>query len=285
MSTTPTNLGRAPARYDARLARWHRGTLLRLAMFLAASMVAGQWQSRERGGRMFIQEGVAAIAAPIVGAVSTASQSIRSAASTLTRVSELARENQRLKSQIQEMAKRNVALEDAGLERQRLERLLRLRDRAPRGSVAARVIGRRLTQWPEAIIIDKGRSDGVRPRQAVVAPAGLVGRIYSVSAHTALAVPLTDRNSSVGVLVQRSRDAGILTGDGEACLLEYLPADADVRPGDVVVTSGLGDVFAKGTMVGVVVSVTRDDAASMKRTQVRPSVDLSRLEEVVVMKR
>jgi len=285
MSTTPTNLGRTPARYDARLGRWHRGTLVRLVMFLVASVLLGQWQSGQRGGTMLIQEGVTAVATPIVGVVSAAGQAVRGAVSTLPRAREVARENRRLQSELQEMKKRNAALQDAALERQRLERLLRLRDQGPQSRTAARVIGRRLTQWPEAIIIDKGRGDGIHPRQAVVAPAGLVGRIYSVSARTALAVPLTDRNSSVGALIQRSRDAGILIGDGEQCHIEYLPANADVKPGDTVVTSGLGDIFAKGTMIGVVVSVTRDDAASMKRAQVRPSVDLSRLEEVVVTDR
>jgi rod shape-determining protein MreC len=251
-------------------------------MFLVASVLLGQLQSSRRPGQAVVQESVAAVTAPIVGVFSAAGRGIRNAAAALPRAGELARENRQLKVEIEEMKKRNAALEDAALERRRLEALLRLRSQTPRLCVAARVIGRRLTQWPESMIIDKGRSDGIRPRQAVIAPAGLVGRIYSVSAHTALAVPVTDRNSSVGALVQRSRDAGILTGDGAACELEYLPAAADVTPGDIVVTSGLGDVFAKGTVIGVVVSVTRDDAASMKRAQVRPSVNLSRLEEVVV---
>jgi len=283
MSSTPTNLGRAPFGDDARLTRSRRGNLARLAMFLVASALLGHWQARQASGRTVVQEGVSALVAPLITVLSAAGNSLRSAAAAVPKTGELAAENQQLKAEIQEMRRRNAALAEAALERERLRGLLHLRSGIPQRSVAARVIGRRLSGWPEAIILDKGRSDGIAPRQAVMAASGLVGRIYSVSAHTALAVPLTDRNSAAGALLQRSRDAGILTGDGSGCELKYLPLDAEVMPGDVVVSSGLGGILPKGIMIGTVVSATRDDTASMKCARVRLSVNLSRLEEVLVL--
>jgi rod shape-determining protein MreC len=232
---------------------------------------------------MVVQEGVAALAAPLISALSVAGDGLRDASTALPRARQLAVENQQLKAELERMQSRNAALAEATRERERLRALLGLRSTAPRHSIAARVIGRRLSGWPEAIIIDKGGSDGIRPRQPVIAAAGLVGRIYSVSAHSALVAPLTDRNSAAGALLQRSRDAGILTGDGDRCELRYLPLDAEVTAGDVVVSSGLGGIFPKGIIIGTVVSVTRDDTASMKCARVRLSVNLSRLEEVLVL--
>ena len=256
---------------------------MRLAVLLAASVLLGQWQARQSSGRMAVQEGVSALVSPLITALSVTGDGLRSAAAALPRAGKIEAENRRLRMQMDQMRQRNAALAEGSLESERLRRLLALRARTPQRCVAARVIGRRLSGWPEAIIIDKGRSEGVHPRQAVIAPAGLVGRIYSASAHTALAIPLTDRNSAAGAVIQRSRDAAILTGDGDSCEVQYLPLEAQVEPGDVVVTSGLGGIFPKGIMIGTVVAVTRDDTASMKRARVRLSVNLLRLEEVLVL--
>jgi len=283
MTMTPTNLGRAPARYEVRLRNTQRGNLVRLAMFLAASLLLGQLQARQGAGGVAIQESVAALVTPAIGALAVAGDALRDAASAAPRAGRLAAENRRLRSEIEQMRTRSTALAEAARERERLRRLLDLQSDTAKPSVAATVIGRRLSGWPEAVIINKGRAEGLHPRQPVVAPAGLVGRVYSTCAHTAVVVPLTDRNSSAGAMTQRSRDTGILTGDGDGCQLQYLPPEADVKAGDIVVSSGLGGIFPKGLMIGVVVAVERDDAASMKRARVRQAVSLSRLEEVLVL--
>lgn len=285
MTTTPTNLGRAPVRYDARLPHTHRGNLVRLAGFLIASALLGYWQSHQPARFMPLQNGIATLAAPLITALSSVGHGLKDVSAGLPNTAKLAEENRRLKNQVAELRRGSAALTEAESEKARLEALLRLRSQTHRASIAARVIGTRLSRWPEAIIIDKGRGEGVRPRQAVLAAAGLVGRVYSVTAHTALVVPVTDCNSSMGATLQRSRHTGILTGDGEACRLRYLPLEADVKPGDVVVSSGMGDIFPKGILIGAVVGVTRDDTASMKCALVRPSVDLARLEEVLVLAR
>ena len=285
MSTSPTNLGRAPARYDARLARRRRRNLLHLAMFLVAAATLGQLQSRQVAARAAVEEGAAAIATPLIAALSAVGDGLRSSVAALPRARELETENRRLKVEVERMQTRQAALAEASLETKRLRALLGLRAGAPAAGIAARVIGMRLSPWPEGIVIDKGRSEGIHPRQAVLAPAGLVGRVYSVSAHSAVVVPVTDRNSSAAAIVQRSRDVGILTGNGDGCDLKYLHADADVKRGDVVVTSGAGGIFPKGIAIGVVESVTRDDTASMKCARVVQNVNLRRLEEVLVVGR
>ncbi|UCH33194.1 MAG: rod shape-determining protein MreC [Armatimonadota bacterium] len=285
MSTTRTSLGRAPARYDSHTLRPRRGDLVRLAAYLAASALLGYWQASQPPGSMALQNSLVTSAAPLLSALSVVGQSLNDAAAVLPRAGELAAENRQLRIELAEMRRRTAALEDAALEAERLRGLMDVRAKMPEPCIAAGVIGRQLSRGPTAIIINKGRADGVRPRQPVVGHAGLVGRIYSASAHTAVAIPLTDHNSSAGAMIQRSRDAGILTGDGDTCRLNYLPLDADVHPGDVVVSSGLGGIFPKGVLIGTVISVTGDDTASMKTARVEPTVDLTRLEEVLVLRK
>jgi rod shape-determining protein MreC len=282
---TPINLGRAPRRSELRLPDTARGNLVRLALFLVASALLGHWQASRPAGQMLVREGVAAVAAPIVAGLSAAANGIRDTGAVLPRVSRIAAENRRLEDEVADMHRHNVALAEQAREAQRLRALLGLRSGIGAKGIAAAVIGRQLSRWPTAIIIDKGRADGIRPRQPVIAAAGLVGRIYSASAHSALVVPISDRNSSAGAMLQRTRDAGILEGDGDRCLLNYLPLQADVSPGDVVVSSGLGVIFPRGILIGAVESVARDDTAAVKSARVRLSVDLPRLEEVLVLRR
>ena len=268
---------------DWRVPNTHRGNLVRLVLYLAAATLLGHWQASRPAGRMLVQEGVGMLAAPVLSGLSAVANGVGDAATVLPRAGEVAAENRKLKRQVEEMRRRNASLAEDSLEIERLRALLKLRSALPQHVVAAAVIGRQLTRWPTALVIDKGRADGIRPRQPVIAAGGLVGRIYSVSARSAVAIPLIDLNSSAGAMAQRSRSAGILEGDGEQCRLRYLPLHADVKPGDVVISSGLGGVFPKGIMIGAVESVSRDDAAAVKSAVVRPSVDLSRLEEVLVM--
>jgi rod shape-determining protein MreC len=283
MTNTPTNLGRAPVRYGSRLPRTARGNLVRLAGFLVASALLGYWQSHQPARFRPLQNGIVTLAAPLITVLSSVGHGLRDVSAGLPNSAKLAQENRRLRNQIAELDRGRTALKEAESEKARLEALLRLRSQTHRVSVAARVIGTRLSRWPETIMIDKGRAEGIRPRQAVLAPAGLVGRVYSVTAHTALVVPVTDCNSAMGATVQRSRYNGILSGDGEACRLKYLALEADVKVGDVVVSSGTGEIFPKGILIGSVIAVADDESASMKYAVVHPNVDLARLEEVLVL--
>ena len=97
------------------------------------------------------------------------------------------------------------------------------------------------------VTIGKGRSSGLRPDMAVLAPAGVVGRVIVPSARTAKVQLLVDRNAAAGALVERSRAQGVVTGAGNDQLrLEYLSGSADVQVGDKLVTSGIDGDLSEG---------------------------------------
>jgi rod shape-determining protein MreC len=118
---------------------------------------------------------------------------------------------------------------------------------------------------------------------AVIAPSGVVGRIVGDPAGRAARVQLLiDRNAGAGALVERSRAGGVVTGDGSGLRTEYVSTLADVVSGDLVVTSGLDGIYPKGYVIGQVTTVEQRSGV-YKSIGVRPTVDFSALEEVLVV--
>jgi len=164
-----------------------------------------------------------------------------------------------------------------------LQQLLELRQRVAVATAAADVIGAAATPDFRTITIDKGTSAGLRPDMAVIAPSGVVGRVVVPSARAAKVQLLIDRNAAAGAMIERTRAQGVVLGTGDDQLeLDYLSGMVDIVPGDTVVTSGIDGIFPKGFVIGWVSEVERS-GTTYKRVTVRPAVDFSRLEEVLVV--
>ena len=164
-----------------------------------------------------------------------------------------------------------------------LEALLQLRDSSTLQTTAAEIIGDAAAPDFRTMTIDKGTNDGLRPDMAVIAPAGVVGRVVVPSARAAKVQLLVDRNAAAGALIARSRAQGVVVGQGDERLrLEYVSEVADVVTGDLVVTSGIDGIFPKGFVIGRIESVEK--AGGMyKRIVVKPAVDFRSLEDVLVV--
>jgi rod shape-determining protein MreC len=192
-------------------------------------------------------------------------------------------ENAQLKQQLAD-AQIQLQQQRALADRTRgLDRLLELRERVTLNTVAAEVIASGATPEFRTLTIDKGTQQGVRPDMAVIAPAGVVGRVVVPSLRAAKVQLLIDRNAAAGALIERSRAQGVVVGAGDELLrLEYVSEIADVAVGDVVVTSGIDGIFPKGFIIGRVEAIDRSGGA-YRRIAVRPAVDFSSLEEVLLV--
>ena len=191
-------------------------------------------------------------------------------------------DNERLR---QEVARLQVALQQERAQAQQsrtLEQLLELRSQAQSATVAAGVIAGSASPDFRTLTIDKGSGDGLRPDMAVIAPAGIVGRIITPSARAAKVQLLIDRNAAAGALVERSRAQGVVEGTGADLRLNYLSGTADVQVGDTVVTSGIDGIYPKGFVVGQIESVERG-SGTFGAIVIRPAVDFSSLEAVLVV--
>jgi rod shape-determining protein MreC len=118
----------------------------------------------------------------------------------------------------------------------------------------------------------------------VIAPPGLVGRLTDVSWHVSKVLLFIDESSNVDAILQRTRTQGIIRGDGaRGCELKYILKNQDVQEGEVVVSSGIGGVFPKGLLIGVISRADRQDAGLFFKISVTPFVDFSKLEEVLIL--
>lgn len=152
----------------------------------------------------------------------------------------------------------------------------------------ARVIGQDPSSLVNYIIIDQGRDDDVAVGMPVITPAGLVGRVTEVGGHWSRVLLLNDASSSVNAVVQSTRATGIVQGQGQGSdllVMRYLPLGESVKQDDLILTSGIGGAFPKRLVLGQVIQVRQRDTDLFTEAIIRPSVDFSRLEYVLVMKK
>jgi rod shape-determining protein MreC len=193
-------------------------------------------------------------------------------------------ENEALKQEVQALQIKLQEERALAQTTENLRQLLELKDRSELETRAAEVIAGPASADFRTVTIDKGSSDGLASDMGVISPSGVIGRVIQpVSPRAALVQLLIDRNAAAGALLERTRAQGIVIGFGNGELrMEYVPGTADVKPGDLVVTSGIDGIYPKGFVIGVVDSVDRG-SGPYHDIVVRPAVDFSRLEEVLVV--
>lgn len=193
-------------------------------------------------------------------------------------------ENKKLKIAVDNLMMENSRFRELLSAHERLQDLLQFKQTMNRPVLAAQVIGLDPTGWFKSVIIDKGKEAGLELDMPVVNASGVVGRIVSLSPNYAKVLLIIDQNSAVDCLIQRSRDRGIVKGlSTELCKLNYVVKSSDVAVGDTIITSGLGGVFPKGLPVGQVLSAKEISGELFKDIEIRPAVDFSKLEEVLVI--
>lgn len=192
-------------------------------------------------------------------------------------------ENDRLRQQLAE-TQIQVQEQRALAERTRsLERLLELRDSVSLTTAAAGIIASGATSDFRTVTLDKGLVHGLRADMAVLAPAGIVGRVVVPSPRASKVQLLIDRNAAAGAMIERSRAQGVVVGVGDDRLrMDYVPDAADIAVGDAIVTSGIDGIYPKGFVIGRVSSVERSGGA-YRTIAVQPAVDFAALEEVLVV--
>lgn len=195
-------------------------------------------------------------------------------------------EVKKLKGQVDRLLLEQQKNRDLFLENQRLREILSLKEREGRYVATARIISRGPDPWSNTLVIGKGASEGIAKDMAVITPLGLVGKISGVTDHYAYVLLVTDINFSAAVRVQDTRKEGILSGTGtRRCVLKYIPEETSIQEGDVVVTTGFDDVFPQELIVGYVSKVSKKGSRIFQEVEVIPSQDLTKLDEVIIVRR
>jgi rod shape-determining protein MreC len=195
------------------------------------------------------------------------------------------KQNEELQQEIERLRMEQVRLRQDADQARRLQALLEFRQKFVDKTVTAQVISTSGTEQSRVIIIDKGSRDGMKPDMAVITPDGIVGKVKEVFPLSSQVLMINDHDSGVGVILESTRLQGILKGTSFGELqITYIMSDEKVEAGEHVITSGGDGIYPKGLSVGTVVSASPDrDNDPFLSIKLKPSADLRRLEEVLVI--
>lgn len=260
---------------------WFAALFLVLCILLAAATIGDR--------RISYTDGLFRSAAlPVQEKLYSAQNAVRAFFIRVFNPSELEEENARLKEQLNRQAAKLAFFEDTTRENARLTELLNFHEANPSiRFLTASVIGRGTNPYIDTLTLNVGTRHGISPQMAVITSEGVIGRVSEIGPTWCRVRTLANDDMRISVIVQRTRDEGMYGGlhtlpDGTVgAKLYYLPDEADIRVGDVIVTSGLDEVFPKGLLIGTVAAV--DEGTGAYDALVKWDADFSHLEEVLVL--
>lgn len=261
-------------------------TIIAIVVLLALILVSA-------GSRTvsWIENAVGSIVTPIQTFAANTSNSIANFFRGVFNTTDADLENSKLRSELALYEQMKVDLYEAQQENERLRSLLNYSQMLGDYEYAtARVIGKSTGAWFDIFTINAGRNQGIDVNMPVICADGLVGLVTEVGSTWSKVVSVIDSSVTVSVMVERTRDncmlRGVLDSASSRNYLElyYLPIDRiDLVPGDVIITSGLGETYPKGIKIGVVEEVMLATDRDGVNAIVAPAVDFKHLEEVSVI--
>ncbi|MFH1552634.1 MAG: rod shape-determining protein MreC [Candidatus Omnitrophota bacterium] len=197
----------------------------------------------------------------------------------------LVQENSFLHKRVGDLSLEVGQLKELSSENERLRALLVFKERTRFDTISAEVIARNPNDWIGSFVIDKGSEDGIRKNSAVCSAKGLLGKVTEPEARTSSVILITHPGFKAGGIIKDTRINGIVVGSGKGTArMLYIPIDAEVRKGEIVITSGFSRVFPKGITIGEIVSVGRSKTGLYKYAVIKPSANLFDQEEVLCIK-
>jgi rod shape-determining protein MreC len=193
-------------------------------------------------------------------------------------------ENTALNNEVDFLKNKINSLNEYYLENLRLKESLAFKNKSALRLIPARIISRPADNWSLSFMIDKGSYSGIRRGMSVINYLGLVGRVVETTASTSRIMLLNDSNLGVSGIVQRSRQEGLICGTlGSNLIMKYLPEEADIKIGDMVISSGLDNIYPKGILIGKVIEIGKELSGLSRYALIRPAVNFSNIEEILVV--
>ena len=232
-----------------------------------------------RGGSLFILS-------PFISVSNTLLEAPKNTIKNIATLRRTQKENDLLRAKIDAMSARVLSFDDLASDNEELRQMLQMKGRSPfnRSMTAAQVVSRSGSSWFNTVLLDKGLSEGVRSGMAVVGISGLVGRTVEVAQHTSKVLLISDPDSSVSASVARSKALGVVNGTLSNMLeMKYIISSSSVEAGDLIVTSGVSDIFPKGIPIGTVVKADKRDYDLFQYIEIKTSADLTKLNKVFIL--
>ena len=265
--------------------------ILLLVIALLLSILIGLTSALMGGNADPLSNVVNTVTAPVRGGIAAVLDWAEGVYAYVFRYGEIQDELDSLRAQVAELEEQVREGQEASRENEQLRELLNLQQRRQDFEFeAARLTGRSTDNWESTLTLSKGSSDGVQAGNCVITETGvLVGVVSKVGLNWSAVSTVISTDTEMGGIVSRTYSAGVLEGDfslmQEGKLkLNYLPDSAQLVSGDEVLTSGRGEVYPAGLVVGQVEGVFTDPSGMTRYAVVVPDVDLEQLVEVFVIK-
>ena len=228
---------------------------------------------------------ISEIQRPFQIAVDRASNSVSAVWEGYINLINVKAENTLMRSRLAVLESMNSQLLEYRSENERLKQMLDIIEEKKFKAIASSVIGYDSTSLAGSIVLDRGRNHGVKTEMPVLLADHVVGQIIAVSPNSSKALLITDTSSAVDAIVQDSRVRGVVRGlrRYNICDLQYVLPEDEVKVGDRIITSGMDGVFPKGLLIGIVREVNKNVASIFQKVTIRPSVDFSKLENVLIL--
>ncbi len=255
-----------------------------LFLFLLIPVIALDTTTRAPRDYRFYDRVILAVTSPIQTAISwTLEQAVDVYQGYIylwnvkTQNTRLFEENRKLLGQI-------ANLKEAQNENNRLREILNFQEKLKLETIVARVIAKDVSTEFRAVRINRGENAGIKKGMAVITYEGVVGRVMRTTSSTADIVTILDLLSAVDGVIERSRARGVVEGlTDELCQLKFTLRTDDIQAGDVILSSGLGGVYPRGVAVGTVSRVKKKPFGITQDVEIKPSVDFTKLEEVMIV--
>jgi rod shape-determining protein MreC len=250
-------------------------------IIVAALVALVQMNAMRTGGESPITTVGLSLGSFIETAVSATVSGVRGAGTAVISLPQLERNNAALRDENARLAKENVQLNELNAAYAADTGIRPIVDTNPKG-IEARVVGFPPENESRTVTIDRGSSSGIHKDDGVLAAGGVVGRIESVTPFASKVVLITDYTSRLPAVTRRGRWWGIARGNIGSVRVEYIPQDAPLKIGDVIVT-GEGRSFHSGVPLGTIAQIERGDATLYQTAILKPAANIGALDRVVVV--
>ena len=231
-----------------------------------------------------VRQSIALVVDPVQRVAQTPGSLVDYAATDLQGLRALQQENHDLKHSQLATAPNLQRLAQLEVENERLRKLLAVKEREKASGQVTQILYTARDPFSRKIIVDKGQQAGIVAGQPAIDETGVVGQVTRVFPFSAEITLITDKDQAVPVQIVRSGQRSVVFGLGNGQLeLRYMPANADIQIGDVLVTSGLDGIYLPGFPVAKVVNIERDSAYSFARIFCVPIAGVENFGEVMVL--
>jgi len=231
------------------------------------------------------------VMAPVHNVLTKTGQGLGSVLAMPVKIYQAVRQNEDLMVRVTALEGELHRTQEVLLENERLQAVLDFQTQVAGTyeTETAAVVNRSSGNLLGMITVNKGTVHGIKANMPVMTPAGLVGRVLSVSKYSSEVLLIIDPRSGVGTLVQETRVPGLVEGMSASSVqlrMAHIPGNLQVDEGQVVVTSGMdmGSLYPKGIPIGTVTRVEKEPSGLFKTALVKPFVDFHRLEEVLIVR-